>query len=1039
MNSDPAGEGKNWKRIEELYHEALSKPRAERSEFLEAACQGDAELRREVESLLASLEKDGALLDAPALEVAGRMLAKSPTSWTQGPRPILYLGPDLPGGEGTGEGSDTGVVRTLTRKIFHHAPWWMYLLAAIFAADCLLRAYCYILGPGALGFDVSKREKERFVFVDPSPAADRAGIRPGDVLLAIDGFAPRTPADAIVILSNSEVGRRYDLEIEREGKQLRFTVPVERVRIFQNWNNKVHAIWQINALLLLGTALFIAFARPFDPLARAGALALGTWSIGLYSVSRLPGYAAIWRNLPLGLGNLLWIPNLFVYLAGPIVLTFFVLFPRLLFRACWPWVIVWLPALCLVPALLHNTFLLVYRPPQVYGNLVSIELFIWAGRLIGLYGLASIAVLAANYLRLADPNNQRRLRVLVVGTGAAVLPGSLRLMIWQFAPLSGIFNWLISDLPDLLVALIFVLLPASFAYSILRHRLLDIRIIIRQGVQYAATRGALLSVVPVLGVILVTDLLVHGDQPLIGILEMRGWVYAALAAAAVAAHSQRRRWGEAIDRRFFREQYNARQLLREVVAEAGRARSFAGAAPGAVASIEAALHPEFAAILQRSSGDPAFRTLASAPPDKAPPPLDAKSSLISILRILKNPLEVILGKSGWLDRHLPMHEIESLRKARVDLLVPISMTLEDDEALLALGAKRSEEPYTREDQGLLAAIAANLGLLLERPDVQATRPSGEFEECPQCGTCYDTGSGRCAQESAGLTPIHMPRNLAGRYRLERRLGRGGMGAVYESSDRALGRRVAVKVIREDRLFSAGAALRFQREARAAAGFSHPNVVTVYDYGVEGGTRAFLVMELLEGATLREELKSCKRLSAARTVEIFRGVCSAVEAAHHHQLIHRDLKPENIFLVRSSDTESETVKILDFGIAKFLPGGERGTGMPTTGETDTGILVGTPGYISPEQLIGEKPALSWDLWALAVTAYETLTGALPFPTSTWDQWRQAVLAGRYTPLREHLADPPAPWQEFFARSLAADREMRPQSAAEFLRHLEQALA
>jgi serine/threonine-protein kinase len=410
-----------------------------------------------------------------------------------------------------------------------------------------------------------------------------------------------------------------------------------------------------------------------------------------------------------------------------------------------------------------------------------------------------------------------------------------------------------------------------------------------------------------------------------------------------------------------------------------------------------------------------------------------------MLRILGDPLEVLLGESGWLQRQLPDQEIEFLRRARIDLLVPIAMTLEHKEALLALGAKRSEEPYTRDDQDLLAAIASNLELLLERPELPPARPKEEFEECPQCGTCYDTGARRCAQESAGLTPIHMPRTLAGRYRLERRRGRGGMGAVYEATDMALARRVAVKVIREDRLGSPGAAQRFQREARVAAGFTHPNVVTVYDYGIEAETRAFLVMELLEGATLRDELQSHKRLNAARTVQIFRGLCNAVEAAHGRQLIHRDLKPENIFLARSGDAGSETVKVLDFGIAKFLPGCEEGTDTRTLGETDAGILVGTPGYMSPEQLLGERPAVSWDLWALAVTIYETLTGTPPFPAASRDKWRQLVLAGDHTPLSEHLTDPPVPWEEFFARSLAADRARRPSSAAEFLQHLEQALA
>lgn len=1040
MNSNTDEGRKNRERVEELYHEALSKPPAERIPFLESTCGEDAVLRREVESLLAAVERDGALLEVPALEAAARILAGSPTSSSRRRQFDLHPGGGVPGGSGIREASMPGTVRRIAGKIFRHAQWWMYLLAAVFAADCLLRAYSHILGPANWRFAVLPKGKQDIMtLVNPSSAMERAGLKPGDVLLGIDGIVLKNSMDLKVNRWNRKVGRSYDLEIEREGRRLQFTLRAERIRIFRNWRQAAQAAWQINALLLLAVALLIAFARPFDPLGRAGALALATLSVGLYLSNFPPGYAALWRELPRGVGDLLWIPNLCVFLAGPIVLTFFALFPRPLFRARWPWAVIWLPALCVLPIYIYNTFLIVYRPSLAYGNLLPVVGLLRPGRILGLYGLASVAALAANYLRLTDANDRRRLRVLLVGGGAAVLPGSLRLLVLEFGLPSAISSgpWL--GVPEILVASTFALFPVCFAYSILRHRLLDIRIIIRQGIQYAATRGALLSVVPILGVILVADLLAHGDQPLIGILKMRGWVYASLAAAAIAAHSQRRRWGEAIDRRFFREQYDARQVLREVSAEVSRTRSFKAAAPSTVARIEAALHPEFAAILHRTSEDAVFQPLASSPSDKAPPPLDARGGLVSLVRNLGEPLEVIPGKAGWIERQLPYQEIESLRRSRIDLVLPISMTLEGDEALLALGAKRSEQPYTREDRDLLAAIAANLGLLFERPEAPQAPPREEFEECPLCGTCYDTGSGRCTKESAGLSPVHMPRTLAGRYRLERRLGHGGMGAVYEASDLALSRQVAVKVLREDRWGSAGAAQRFQREARAAAGFAHPNVVTIHDYGIAAGTRSFIVMELLEGATLRKELRSLTRLPAGRTLEIFRGVCSAVEAAHSARIIHRDLKPENIFLGHNSGPGGQTVKVLDFGIAKFLPGEDRGPGSAAIGETDIGILVGTPGYISPEQLLGESPAVSWDLWALAVTVYETLTGALPFPVERKAGWRRLALAGKYTPLSEHLAEAPVPWEEFFAYALAADRESRPQSAAEFLRRLEQTLA
>ena len=179
-----------------------------------------------------------------------------------------------------------------------------------------------------------------------------------------------------------------------------------------------------------------------------------------------------------------------------------------------------------------------------------------------------------------------------------------------------------------------------------------------------------------------------------------------------------------------------------------------------------------------------------------------------------------------------------------------------------------------------------------------------------------------------------------------------MGTVYEASDSSLERRVAVKLIRDDWIDSVDAVQRFRREARAAAGFTHPNVVTIYDYGVEGETRAFLVMELLKGGTLRDELSHQKRLSSSRMVHVFRNVCATVEAAHRRDLIHRDLKPENIFIATGVDGTGEVIKVLDFGLAKFLPVNVDSASTHTTAATQPGMLIGTPAYMSPEQLLGE---------------------------------------------------------------------------------------
>lgn len=157
--------------------------------------------------------------------------------------------------------------------------------------------------------------------------------------------------------------------------------------------------------------------------------------------------------------------------------------------------------------------------------------------------------------------------------------------------------------------------------------------------------------------------------------------------------------------------------------------------------------------------------------------------------------------------------------------------------------------------------------------------------------------------------------------------------------------------------------------RAAAGFSHPHVVTIHDFGVARETRAFLVMELLHGISLRDELHAKKRLTPARTLAILRDLASAVDAAHARHLVHRDLKPENVFLAGDS---KDQVKLLDFGLAKSLA---VDTERETAAATGSGIVLGTVHDMGPDQLRGQVAELSWDSWAIAVMAYEMLAGAL----------------------------------------------------------------
>ncbi len=262
--------------------------------------------------------------------------------------------------------------------------------------------------------------------------------------------------------------------------------------------------------------------------------------------------------------------------------------------------------------------------------------------------------------------------------------------------------------------------------------------------------------------------------------------------------------------------------------------------------------------------------------------------------------------------------------------------------------------------------------------------------------------------------------IAGRYRLERMLARGGMGAIWVARHLQLDAGVAIKLMASEYAASSTARARFEREARAAAQLKIPNVVHVHDYGIEGDT-PFLVMELLDGEDLETRLAREGRLSMAATLSIVTQVCKALRRAHEMGIIHRDLKPANLFLSRQDD--DELVKVLDFGIAKA-------PGMLLAGkETKTGTLVGSPYYMSPEQVRRSK-SLDWrsDLWSVGVIAYRCLTGRLPFPGEEIGEVFVAICT-EDAPLASSLAPEVGPEVDrFFSRALMRDPEHRFQNAS-----------
>lgn len=212
--------------------------------------------------------------------------------------------------------------------------------------------------------------------------------------------------------------------------------------------------------------------------------------------------------------------------------------------------------------------------------------------------------------------------------------------------------------------------------------------------------------------------------------------------------------------------------------------------------------------------------------------------------------------------------------------------------------------------------------------------------------------------------------ISDRYEVESELGRGALGVVFRAKDSTLGRNVAIKVMQEKMAADTVAALRFQREARMAASLQHPNIVTVYDFGVLPDGRPFIVMECLEAESVEDVLKRSMRMQSSKAVPLFISVCQALAHAHKNGIVHRDLKPANIVLLKD-DTGNQVVKLVDFGIAKPIHDLDKDSDL-----TAAGSVTGTPSYMSPEQCLGKPLDGRSDIYSLGCVMYHVLTGVRP---------------------------------------------------------------
>jgi serine/threonine-protein kinase len=312
--------------------------------------------------------------------------------------------------------------------------------------------------------------------------------------------------------------------------------------------------------------------------------------------------------------------------------------------------------------------------------------------------------------------------------------------------------------------------------------------------------------------------------------------------------------------------------------------------------------------------------------------------------------------------------------------------------------------------------------------------SGPLKRCPEHGLALVEPHALLEAEEDPL----LGTTLAGRFTVLARLGSGSMGSVYRARQEAVGRDVALKVLRRDRAYDAEAKARFEREARATSALVSAHTVTVFDFGEADDGSWFLAMEMLYGETLGERLRRVKRLTPEQAVHIARQTLSSLAEAHAKGIVHRDLKPDNLFLVTGrARNGGDLCKVLDFGIAKLM----HEDLLLDQLETQSGTVFGTPRYMSPEQAQGKSLDPRSDLYAVGLLLYQMLVGRPPF-----------VDADAVVVMARHIKDEPPSFAELapdalipplledvVRRALAKDPARRPQSAEQLALELERAMS
>ncbi|MBA2502456.1 MAG: protein kinase [Pyrinomonadaceae bacterium] len=604
--------------------------------------------------------------------------------------------------------------------------------------------------------------------------------------------------------------------------------------------------------------------------------------------------------------------------------------------------------------------------------------------------------------RRASQLSKRKLRLVLVGSFLAYGPLIVWLLTLAFVPSARtgsvqIVGWAIINIVQLAV-------PFSFAYAIVRHQVIPVNLIIRRGLQYLFAKNALRALVllPFVGILL--TIILNPNRTLADILFRNSILFYALALVAVLFGLVfRRRLSGWVDRRFFREAYNQEKILHNLLDNVKNLDSIPEMSRRVTEEVERALHPTRSYLFYRAGEKREMSLTFTSGGTSQELHIPEEFRLLRFMEDAGAAIEFPFPPKN----NLPQSEKIWLEQLDARLVVPMCGTDGRLAGLFLLGDKKSEVPYTGTDRALLESLAGQIALVYENVRLKErvaqdrklkhevlARIEGRninlLKECPACGACYDSGAVVCEKDKIELTlTLPVERTINERYRLDQLIGRGGMGAVYEAQDIRLNRPVAVKILSGSMFGNEAALRRFERESQMAARLNHPNIVTVHDYGALETEGAFLVMELARGETLGARLKRERAIQPQIAAEWFRQITEGVKVAHNSSIVHRDLKPDNI-LISTEENKDTVIKILDFGLAKIAQASITEAVNSSTPVTTPGMVMGTFGYMSPEQLAGGEVDHRSDLFSIGVIVVEVLTGQRPFNGQTFHELLTNIL-------------------------------------------------